>query len=96
MRPPHVIRCGKESGAVRNSSEIFQFNAPAANQRAMGGNVNVIPQRDASACRQKAKWIDPYVVSNPQTMGVDNHDRGMDLNFITTTGRAERFNLPPG
>jgi hypothetical protein len=62
----------------------------------VGGNVNVIPQRDPSACRQDAKWIDSDVVPNPQTGGVDNHYRRMNLNFIATTGRAERFNLLPG
>jgi hypothetical protein len=73
---------------VRNSSEIFQFNAPATDQRAMASNVNVITQRDASACRQKAKRVYAHVVPDLQTMRVDNHHRGVNLNFIATAGRA--------
>ena len=57
--------------------------------------MNVTAQGDATSRRQDAKWIDPHMIADAESLRVHDYDGGVDENVVSAAGNPERLKLRP-
>ena len=83
-----IVRCRDNDGAVRRASVWLELNSTPAHQRAMSGDVHAVVQPDTSSRRQNAKGVDPDMITQVQSLGINDHNRRMNGNVIAVTDHA--------
>jgi len=80
---------------MRNTGEIFQFDASRADQSAMSGDMNVVAQRDFAAGRKEAKRIDSHMIADAQRFRIYYDRRRVNVNVFACASYAEGFQFRP-
>ncbi len=90
-----IIANRKDADPVGEGHEIVDDDSAAANEGAMGADVDVTAEGDAAGGGEDTEWIDAEVIADAEAFGVDDDDGGVNEDVVAAAGDAERLEIGP-